>query len=279
MTVNPSESAVMNILRRDLLSSGTILYYAILISEMDCQAAPEAQRTIMDTSTDWPLTRSWYEVQSDDCQRQYQSTPSRYTHGLKLESKSDDHLEEEEPSEFLEIAIGAERCDETSTNMFCNGPLRSGTKYAVVLRLFTETGFTDNDYVIIETISTVNITLIGLLMLAFLSLAFLGGVMLILRKKNKRAIKELQGIDAPKKSNGTGDILTKNFPEHFEDLSKNNCERLNNEFSIINSGGQSMTYAVAKENGHKNRYTNVLPCEKSLEVFLFQLTDMIFLSH
>lgn len=252
-TVNPSQGAVLNVLRKDLLASGDVKYYAILVSEMDCQSDPETLRKVMNIATDWPIVNSWYDVKDDACQRAYQATPERYSSGL-----DEDLLGE---SDYLEIEIGSELCPVTKDVPYCNGPLRAGTKYAIVLRLFTESGYTDNAFVVLETLSEIRLAIIVLLVITVLACGFLAGIIIVLRTRNQNLAKASLRVTTQKTS-GAGDILTKNFPEHFDDLSKNNCERMNMEFNIINSGGpaQSSAYTMAKLNDSKNRYTNVLPC-------------------
>lgn len=257
MSLNPSQSAVLEISRRSLEEAGQVMFYSILISELDCQPDPEQQRRVMNSAKEWPGVRSWFEVQNDDCQKQYQATPIRCQFVLESDLTRND-----EAPEYIQIEIGTENCTLKQPGEHCNGPLRSGTRYGVVLRLFTESGFTDSPFVVLQTISEINLMIIILLVITVMLGAFLAGLILILRKRNQDLVKESLH-EGPKKISTAGDILTKNFPEHFDDLSKNNCERLNMEFNIINSGGQSPStaFAVAKLNGTKNRYTNVLPCK------------------
>lgn len=258
MTLNPSQGAVLFIRKSDLLRSGELLYYSIMISEMDCQPEPEVLWSSLDVMHNWPNENCWYDVQKDVCQRQYQATPERLSIGLDDRSA--------DASENLEIPIGGDICPEVKegTRQYCNGPLKAGTRYAVVLRAFSESGYTDNPFVVLETISEIRLVLIVLSLIAVLSCAFLLGIFIVLRKRHDSSEHDTHGDALKKKSIcGAGEILTKNFPVHFEDLSKNNCERLNGEFHLVSSvgQGQSTECATAKENGSKNRYTNVLPCE------------------
>lgn len=266
MSLNPSQSAVLSLSRRSLEEAGQVIFYSILISELDCQPEPEPQRKVMNSAKEWPGVRSWFEVQNDDCQKEYQATPIRCQFVLDSDLTRND-----EPSEeYIQIEIGTENCTLKQPGEHCNGPLRTGTRYAVVLRLFTESGFTDSPYVVLQTISEINLMIIILLVITVMLGAFLAGLILILRKRNQDLVKESL-LEGPKKISTAGDILTKNFPDHFDDLSKNNCERLNMEFNMINSGGQtpSTAFSVAKLNGAKNRYTNVLPCKyKRISLFL-----------
>lgn len=260
MGTNPSQSALLTVSRSLVLSSGNILYYAIMISEMDCQPDPEAKRVLMNIKNDWPTVLNWADVQEDSCQRQYQATPMRFANGLfDLKVASDPGADNDQ----MELQIGGSACTDTNEG-FCNGPLKPGTKYAVVLRLFTETGFTDNPHLIMETISEVQFTMIILMVITVLTTAFVAGTIIVLNKKSRldtAGTESLTDSASNTKKLSGGEILTKNFTEHLEDLSKNNCERLNMEFNIINSGCQTTECSVAKENGTKNRYTNVLPCE------------------
>lgn len=264
MTLNPSQGAVLNVLKKSLLEADLnqdLKYYALMISELYCQSAPEPQRRVLNITKEWPKVNTWFDVQKDTCQRPYQATAER----LPLDLYSDMSKIKTTESEYLEIGIGGESCPPSAPTddvvTYCNGPLRAGTSYAIVLRLFTASGYTDNTFVVLQTISEIRLALIILLVITVLTSAFLAGIIVVLRNRNKSLVKESLSENC-KKGSGTGDILTKNFPEHFENLSNNNCERLNMEFNIINSGGpgQSSAYAVAKMNGDKNRYTNVLPC-------------------
>ena len=262
LSVDPSNSAILKVPLRQLLKTGALLYYSVLISELDCQSEPEIQRKIMDIRNDWPRVNSWHDVQNDACQRQYQATPER--HSVGLVPLGETLTMRQEAEENLEIQIGTQNCPSIRTDrQFCNGPLRPGTKYAVVLRLFTESGFTDNSYLVLETVSEIKLSLIVLMVVSVLLSAFLVGVIIVLRKRNQTPTKDSLTEPANKKPSVDGDILTKNFPVHFEDLSKNNCERLNMEFNLVNACGpvQSSACTVAKMNTRKNRYTNILPCK------------------
>lgn len=260
MTLNPSQGAVLNIRKSDLLGSGELRYYAIMISEMDCQSNPEVMWNACNPTKNWPSANTWYDVKDAACQPQYQATPKWFAKGLADRSSAD------EDSESLEIPIGGDSCPDVDKDQqfHCNGPLKAGTKYAVVLRAFSESGFADNPFVVLETISEVNFLLIILSLVAVLSLAFLLGIILVIRKKSYSSEQGSRSDALRKKSScGAGEIATKNFPVHFEVLSRNNCERLNCEFQMVSSVGQGQATecATAKLNGNKNRYTNVLPCK------------------
>lgn len=258
MDINPNQGAVLKVLMRDLQISGELLYYAIMISEMDCQPDPKPQRKVMNTRIDWPGAISWYDVQNDVCQRQYQATPARFSLGLNNNLKNENR--EPENSEYLEIRVGGDDCLITE-DQYCNGPLKAGAKYAVVLRLFTETGFTDNPHIVLETLSEIRLAVVIVMVIAVLLCGFLAGIIIVRRNKSKGAVKDPMQVIMNQKSKQAPDIPTKNFAHHFDVLRKNNCEQLNTEFQTINSGGSVATYDVAKSNLNKNRYTNIFPCE------------------
>lgn len=266
LTSNPNQGAVLYISVDDLPKANPIRYYAVMISELDCQPEPIPQRKLWNISENWPLVNSWHDVQNDVCQRQYQATQTRHAEGLsKIWSRE---------ATRLEIEIGTDKCSNDGSQAFCNGPLRAGARYAIVFRSFSLSGFTDSGFVVLETISEIRLSLIILLIIAILASSFFLGIVIVLRKRNRGVPKECLTEPSGKPRSSLEGVLTKNFPEHFDDLSKNNCERLNMEFNVINSGQvQTPCYDFAKLNVDKNRYTNVLPCKLNR----FIIVNWIFL--
>lgn len=105
------------------------------------------------------------EVQNESCIPQYQ-TGSMFEADITLQPKAD--FEDEN---FI-FPIGISSCE---TNNYCNGPLKPGTLYALTLRFYTSTGFTDSDYIEIRTEKEIQLLTILLSCLLVLSVAFIVG--------------------------------------------------------------------------------------------------------
>lgn len=83
----------------------------------------------------------WSNIQGKNCTQQYQATPLRWS--------------PEHPSsvnDTLQYVIGEQKCDKMDDSLdFCNGPLKSDTRYAVTLRLFTSSGYADSKLIYFDT--------------------------------------------------------------------------------------------------------------------------------
>lgn len=230
---------------------------ALLVSERDCQPDPKLKMAFFNSSASWPRSLSWTEAEALECIPQYQTTPIRFApHRIQTDGRM--------VLDIFQFMIGSETCEELDKKtVFCNGPLKPETKYAVVLRLFTDTGFSDSEIITFATFSVVYVWIIISGVVSSMLLAFVLGL-LIVRRKRQRAREAEMSEKAPKDQQpAVGSILIKNFVDYFDDLAKNNCERLENEFKLLNNApiGKHVTFAAAKQNETKNRYTNIFPCE------------------
>lgn len=82
----------------------------------------------------------WSNIQGKECVQQYQTTPLRW---------SPQHPSSNETVNYI---IGEQKCDKIDESLdFCNGPLKSDTRYGVTLRLFTSSGYADSDIVYFNT--------------------------------------------------------------------------------------------------------------------------------
>lgn len=137
---NPTKTAKIslseNIFESDV---GSIMYVALLLSERHCQPDPVPERNL---SVAWPLVPSWAEVSHMPCIVQYQTTPKAWNPiSQTTRSGRDD--------EHISYVIGSDDCGVVQE--YCNGPLKPGTEYALVVRIFTQSGYSDSAIQIFHT--------------------------------------------------------------------------------------------------------------------------------
>lgn len=154
----------------------------------------------MDTDIQWPDVASWIQANNNNydtaCVTQYQTTPLRWKpNTTKYRSMGE-----------ISFAIGTEDCASSTTNHYCNGPLKPGrqtmlllsiryslvffcnlvygvifidTEYDLVLRLFTKSGYNDVAILEFRTEALIELTLIIVGVSSSLLLALIGGYVYI----------------------------------------------------------------------------------------------------
>uniref|UniRef100_A0A336L4J4 protein-tyrosine-phosphatase n=1 Tax=Culicoides sonorensis TaxID=179676 RepID=A0A336L4J4_CULSO len=239
---NPTQSVQISISRRIMKSDeGEISWYAILLSEIGCQEDPEPKNGVLSPGIDWPDVLSWHDVQDKECIPQYQTTPKRLSVG---------------ENEFGPILYTIGTSDCTNDPNYCNGPLKPGTKYAVIVRIFTETGYSDTQMMVFETDRLIALLLIITLITALLSSGFLIGLLVLYKKgmfEPSPGLTILPGID---------EINGKNFIERYNEMTANKNERLIKEYKTIDADTailENYSFNAARQNSGKNRYSNIHP--------------------
>lgn len=138
---NPTKNAEVliaeNVLKSD---AGDIVYLAILLSERGCQDDPTPLSAV---SFEWPDLKTWSEATNEKCISQYQTTPTRWN----ITNRSIDTGS----TVFIRYIVGTDGCDGLREDIHCNGPLKPGTSYAAVLRIFTRSGYSDTQPIYFRT--------------------------------------------------------------------------------------------------------------------------------
>ncbi|XP_062712095.1 phosphatidylinositol phosphatase PTPRQ [Aedes albopictus] len=247
---NPTKSAMISL--ADIVfewNVGSIQYVALLVSERQCQEDPMPQRNL---SNEWPDVLSWKTAIEASCTPQYQTTPKQWNpmEGRKLRGRS---------NEEILYVIGSEECENEQD--FCNGPLKPGTEYALVVRVFTNSGYSDSTMQIFRTDSLIQLTIIVVSIFVCLLLAFSLGLV-ILWRTHKLTIPPQTAVRSPNEE--PADIPLKSFSGIYEELIQSNREKINKEYQAINFYSEQLinekvTFFVAKENEKKNRYLGIFP--------------------
>ncbi|XP_058466435.1 receptor-type tyrosine-protein phosphatase F [Malaya genurostris] len=235
-------------------SSGSIEHVALLLSERHCQEDPIPRRN---HSEGWPQLLSWSDVASLPCTAQYQTTPKQWNPLSRPSSKFIPYPKHNLiPIDYI---IGNEICHDESE--YCNGPLKPGTEYALFLRVYTKSGFSDSAMQVFRTDSLIQLTLIVCTIFVCLLGAFLLGI-IVLWRSNKLTASPQTVIRSP--NDEPSDIPLKNFSGIYEELIQSNSEKITKEYQSINYFSEQLvnetvTFFVAKENEKKNRYLGILP--------------------
>ncbi|XP_053685821.1 phosphatidylinositol phosphatase PTPRQ [Sabethes cyaneus] len=249
---NPTQTAKI-ILSHSIFDShvGNIRHVALLLAERHCQEDPVPCRNL---STGWPDLRSWSDVAGMRCIAQYQTTPQEWSPvqvaGADLQGR------EQDPVVYV---IGNETCDERVG--YCNGPLKPGTEYALIVRVFTQSGFSDSPIQFFRTDSLIQLTVIVSIIFVCLLVAFILGIV-VLWRSHKLVAAAQAAVRSP--NDEPSDIPLKSFSGIYEELIQSNREKITKEYQSINYFSdqllnETVTFFVGKENEKKNRYLGIIP--------------------
>ncbi|CAD7089422.1 unnamed protein product [Hermetia illucens] len=251
---NPTESAYAR-LSTDILNSdmGRILYISLLISEKGCQSDPSPKMALIDSEKEWPDVPSWADVQKDACIKQYQTTPKRW-------SPTPVNADHTRTMSIIQYVVGGEDCSSSRSQQdYCNGPLKPGVEYVLVVRLFTSSGYADGNCLYFRTDSKVEVQFVLLMIISCLLIAFfLGFLYLWITKKIVWHGEPFIGVEEH-----TGDITSKNFLNYYEEIVKS--DKLNREFKELTaiSNELNLSNVASTSNETKNRYSNIFPYDKN----------------
>ncbi|XP_049533500.1 tyrosine-protein phosphatase 10D isoform X1 [Anopheles darlingi] len=231
--------------------NGVVTTYTIIIAEDDSKNA---------SGLEMP---SWRDVQSYSVWPPYQVIEPYYP--FKNSSVED-------------FTIGTENCDAKKTG-YCNGPLKSGTTYKVMVRAFTAPDkFTDTAYSypirtapLLSVDAQDNTSLIVSITVPLLLILMLVGLVLFIRRRRHSGRKTAEqrtndNMSLPDSTIETSrPVLVKNFAEHYRMMSADSDFRFSEEFEELKHVGrdQPCTFADLPCNRPKNRFTNILPYDHS----------------
>uniref|UniRef100_A0A182M201 protein-tyrosine-phosphatase n=1 Tax=Anopheles culicifacies TaxID=139723 RepID=A0A182M201_9DIPT len=237
---------------------GSIRYMALLVSERLCQKDPVSRTDFINGSgsPEWPEVPDWYRANKMPCVVQYQTTPMFWNPITRPAS-------EEKRREPIEYVVGNDTCDKGQK--YCNGPLKPGTEYALIVRIFSSSGYTDSEMQVFRTDSLIKIGLIVSTVAGCLVLAFIGGLLIVCRKQRLLQPAQQTGRTPTEEPS---DIPLKNLPTQFDELFQSNREKVSKEFQAINYFSdyalqETVTFQSARENERKNRYINILPFDSN----------------
>uniref|UniRef100_A0A182JZK7 Uncharacterized protein n=1 Tax=Anopheles christyi TaxID=43041 RepID=A0A182JZK7_9DIPT len=258
---NPTNTARIMLGNMTLTSDfGSIRYMALLISERLCQPDPTPRTDFINSNGEpqWPAVPDWHRANNMRCVEQYQTTP-KFWNPMKRMLRA---TNQEAPGP-VEYVVGQDNCDKAVD--YCNGPLKPGTEYALIVRIFSRSGYTDSELQVFRTDSLIKVGLIVSAVIACLLLAFIGGLLVVWRKQRLLLpAQQTRGAPAEEPS----DIPVKNFPQQYEELFQSNREKVSKEFQAINYFSdfdlqETVSFQCARENERKNRYINILPFDSN----------------
>ncbi|XP_053658077.1 phosphatidylinositol phosphatase PTPRQ [Anopheles marshallii] len=262
---NPTNTARIVLGNMTLTSDfGSVRYMALLISERLCQQDPVPRTAFIDNSEEpqWPEVPDWYRATNMRCVEQYQTTPKFWN---PMTGRS---VREERRSGGIEYVVGKDSCQgwgKDNVQDYCNGPLKPGTEYALIVRIFSRSGYTDSEMQVFRTDSLIKVGLIVSAVFGCLLLAFILGLVIVWRKQ-RLLLPAQQTGRAPTEE--PSDIPLKNFPAQCDELFQSNREKVSKEFQAINYFSdfalqETVSFQSARENERKNRYINILPFDSN----------------
>lgn len=152
----------------------------------------------------------------------------------------------------------------------CNGPLKSGTTYVLVLRFYTASGFADSGPIKIVTDKDIPILAIIISFLTIMCIVFIIGFYITYKKPRYSLFNssQIQLYDFNSSSNSSltsqfdrKDVHIQHFPIYNSDMIANEHEKIKEEFKAIEffSQGLNKTIIASKANEKCNRYANISP--------------------
>lgn len=215
----------------------------------------------------------WHDAVTKDCIPQYHAdnihhpTASAFI-ARKLKSQK---LKDENP---LVFDIGRSNCDGVIST--CNGALKSGTKYALTFRFYTENGYADSGYITFTTDKDIPILAIIISFVIIMCIVF-GIGFYITYKKPKYSLfysSYIELFDSKNYSFSNSsianqydrkDVPVQNFEMYYNQMIANENEKIKEEFKAIQffSEGLDKTIIASKANERCNRYANISPFDNN----------------
>lgn len=169
------------------------------------------------------------------------------------------------------IEIGSSPSSACNENYgICNGPLKSGTKYGLTIRFYTENGFADSEFIYFDTDKQTPIVAIIISFLVIMCIVFIIGFY-ITYKKPRYSILISSRTDlndsnySPRNQTDNQfdrkDVPVQNFQEFYNEMIRNDNEKIKEEYKAIQffSEGLDKTTLASKVNEIYNRYANISP--------------------
>ncbi|KFB37697.1 AGAP011650-PA-like protein [Anopheles sinensis] len=222
----------------------------LLVSEV-CKEAPKPQIAAF-TEVYQRLSDgfTWSQASTMECAGQYQTSSDGW--GIFKRKPMNNTLIP------LRYTIGEDQCGSPNfIKIICNGPLKPGTDYALIVRIILSTGFVDMDPVYFSTKSDLNLLIIVSAVLYTIFLISM--VVCFVVRNNQRQLREAKQTDGV---NEPVDISVAKFVESYERLVASNEYAVADEYEMIDDFSERFANGkmkVAAEKGAKNRYLNVLP--------------------
>lgn len=170
--------------------------------------------------------------------------------------------------------IGSDICNDRQ-NDICNGPLKSGTKYSLTMRFYTDTGFADSKFIDFDTENQTPMVTIIISFFVIMCIVFIIGFY-ITYKKPRYSILNSSRLTLNDSNyslrNQTDnqfdrkDVPIQNFPEFYADMIRNENEKAIKEYKDINffsEGLDNKTTLASKVNVNYNRYANISPFDEN----------------
>lgn len=206
----------------------------------------------------------WKDVNQESC------TPQYYAEDIK--HRNSDVLISVSETLMLEFGIGKTACDDSSAAL-CNGPLKSGTPYAITMRFYTQSGFADSGTIEIKTDKDVPIVLIIIVFLVIMCIVFVIGFYITYKKpKYSKFFSSSSQIQSKyySLSNSNSefdrkDVPVQNFEMYYNEMITNENEKIKEEYKAIQffSEGLDKTIIASKANEKCNRYANISPFDNN----------------
>ncbi|XP_070535319.1 tyrosine-protein phosphatase 10D-like [Ptychodera flava] len=227
-----------------------------------------------------PVMNTWYDAEQASIPMRYQ-IEDRYDYPWPYDGNLRTASEE---SEIIIIIGSNTSCLNLDFQGYCNGPLQDGTAYRYQFRGYTEGGYTDT--LLSEPISTVpkaNLTwlwiLLGVLGGLLLAAVIILGVIYFMRLHpdffSKKSDNHLKGNENPmtitgeesvhKKPKHSKPVKLSKYDEYFNMMCADMEFRFSEEYEELRNVGRDQSWLVAElpSNKGKNRYTNILPYDRT----------------
>lgn len=218
-------------------SVGRVEYIIFLLHQTGCNLVIEKKRNFItaDNSDEIP---NYTDPSNQKCIGQYKTAKILNPMG-----------------DFESFTIGSESCN-NQEKQICNGPLKTGTHYALIMRFFTKNGFADSEMIKFDTDKQTPIAIIIISFLTIICIVFIIGFYITYRNPRNSVNKQYDREDVP----------VQNFQQFYNEMTKNNNERLREEYKQIQFFSEGLTHQTtlaSKTNEKYNRYANIAPFDSN----------------
>ncbi|XP_033629201.1 tyrosine-protein phosphatase 10D-like isoform X2 [Asterias rubens] len=262
-------------------SERDIVNYTVLIAEAG--AVSHADLPTQGNLTEGLKTRTWAVAIDQETIQRYQIAEHYSYADLTAESGK------REAYASRTIVIGEESCSEENKDVYCNGPLKHNRIYVYQFRAFTKTGYSDTPFsrhvLLPEDNTGVVVGISVILVLLFVIVLVLISIIMIRkfrgtygRYKPAHSMEPLpirMMTRASTRQRNSRPVLLTDFCHDFQVMNAHCHYGFSQEYEVMVKVGRKLSSnaAVLAANVSKNRYTNILPFDRT-RVMLSPVDDV-----
>ncbi|XP_022110482.1 tyrosine-protein phosphatase 10D-like [Acanthaster planci] len=262
-------------------SNRAIVYYTVLVAE--ASAVSHASLPTHGNLSEGLRTRTWAKAIGKETIQRYQIAERYPYEDLISESGK------REAYAKKTVIVGEEDCSEEEKDVYCNGPLKHNKIYVYQFRAFTSTGYSDTPFsrhvILPEDNSGVVAGISVVLIILFIIVLVLIGMIMSRKFRGNygkyMAARSLEPLPVSVMARPSTNrrfsrpVLLTDFCHDFQVMNAHCHYGFSKEYEAVMKVGRKLTTnaAVLAANVSKNRYTNILPFDRT-RVMLSPVDDV-----